>query len=129
MAQPPTSLPCSSRIGYRTMRSGPQQSRGTRQCVLRSPCGRYRSSVVARSRVDGTFTPLEEILTKVDSARAGFAAGSTRASAWRVATLKRVRDLLVEREPRLIDAPAAELGKARFEAWTTEVGFAIAEIT
>src|SRR6478752_1928764 len=78
--------------------------------------------------MDATFTPLDQISTKVDAARAAFVAGSTRPMAWRVATLKRVRELLVEREGRLLDALAADLGKPRFEAWTTEVGFSFAEI-
>ena len=36
--------------------------------------------------------------------------------------------MLVEREPQLLDALAADLGKPRFEAWTTEIGFTISEI-
>src|SRR4051812_15661243 len=78
--------------------------------------------------MDPTFTPLDQISTKVDSARVAFVAGSTRRVGWRVETLERVRELLVEREERLLDALAADLGKPRFEAWTTEVGFTIAEI-
>src|SRR4029079_13426853 len=62
------------------------------------------------------------------AARAAFVAGSTRPAAWRISTLKRVRELLVEREEQLLDALAADLGKPRFEAWTTEIGFTISEI-
>jgi len=78
--------------------------------------------------MDSTFTPLEEIAPKVAAARAAFVAGSTRPAAWRISTLKRVRELLVEREEQLLDALAADLGKPRFEAWTTEIGFTISEI-
>ena len=48
--------------------------------------------------------------------------------AWRVATLERLRDLLSEREERLLDALAADFGKPRPEAWLTEIGFTISDI-
>jgi aldehyde dehydrogenase (NAD+) len=73
-------------------------------------------------------TPLREIAPKVDAARAVFDAGVTRPLAWRQSTLKRIRDLIDERESRLLDALAADFGKPRFEAWTTELGFTISEI-
>ena len=78
--------------------------------------------------MDYSVTPLDEIAPKVAAARAAFAAGTTRPLAWRRATLERVRDLIQEREPRLLDALAADFGKPRFEAWTTELGFTISEI-
>ena len=78
--------------------------------------------------MDYSVTPLDEIAPKVAAARAAFAAGTTRPLAWRRATLERVGDLIVERESRLLDALAADFGKPRFEAWTTELGFTISEI-
>jgi aldehyde dehydrogenase (NAD+) len=78
--------------------------------------------------MDYSVTPIKEIGPKVDAARAVFAAGTTRPLAWRRATLERIRDLIEQRESRLLDALAADLGKPRFEAWTTELGFTISEI-
>ena len=73
-------------------------------------------------------TPLREIAPKVDAARAVFDAGITRPLSWRQSTLRRIRDLIEERESQLLDALAADFGKPRFEAWTTELGFTISEI-
>jgi aldehyde dehydrogenase (NAD+) len=78
--------------------------------------------------MDYSVTPLDDIAPKVAAARAAFVAGVTRPAAWRRATLERVRDLIVERETQLLDALAADFGKPRFEAWTTELGFTISEI-
>ena len=78
--------------------------------------------------MDYTVTPLDAIAPRVAAARAAFAAGSTRSLVWRRATLERLHDLIEERESRLLDALAADFGKPRFEAWTTELGFTIGEI-
>ena len=78
--------------------------------------------------MDHSVTPLDDIAPKVAAARAAFAAGTTRPLAWRRATLQRLRDLIGERESRLLDALAADFGKPRFEAWTTELGFTTSEI-
>ena len=78
--------------------------------------------------MDYSVTPLDDIALKVDAARAAFVAGATRPLAWRRATLERVRDLITERESRLLDALAADFGKPRFEAWTTELGFTVSDI-
>ncbi len=78
--------------------------------------------------MDYAFTPLAEIAPKVDAARAAFTAGTTRPQAWRRATLERLRDLVQEREEQLLDALAADFGKPRFEAWTTELGYVVSDI-
>ncbi|MGB8859176.1 MAG: aldehyde dehydrogenase family protein [Ilumatobacteraceae bacterium] len=78
--------------------------------------------------MDYTVTPLDEIAPKVATARAAFATGGTKPIAWRRATLERMRDLLETREPQLLDALAADFGKPRFEAWTTEIGFSVSDI-
>ena len=75
-----------------------------------------------------SVTPLDEIATKVDAARAASASGATRSLAWRRTTLERIRQLVDERESRLLDALAADFGKPRFEAWSTELGFTISDI-
>ena len=73
-------------------------------------------------------TPLDEIAPRVTAARSAFAASGTRSEAWRQSTLERLRDLIVEREVRLLDALADDFGKPRFEAWTTEIGFSVSDI-
>jgi aldehyde dehydrogenase (NAD+) len=73
-------------------------------------------------------TPLDAIAPKVAAARTAFDQGATRPSAWRVATLERMRTLLEERETQLLDALAADFGKPRAEAWATELGFTIGDI-
>jgi len=73
-------------------------------------------------------TPLDDIAPLVAAARRAFDEGRTRPMAWRVATLERLRDLLSEREERLLDALAADFGKPRPEAWLTEIGFTISDI-
>jgi len=78
--------------------------------------------------MDYTVTPLDDIAPKVTTARAAFAAGTTKPAAWRRATLERMRDLIQEREDRLLDALAADFGKPRHEAWTTEIGFSVSDI-
>ena len=78
--------------------------------------------------MDYAVTPLAEIAPKVAAARGAFAAGTTRPQAWRRATLERLRDLVQEREEQLLDALAADFGKPRFEAWTTELGYIASDI-
>ncbi len=78
--------------------------------------------------MDYTVTPLDDIAPRVASARAAFATGATKPQAWRRATLERLRDLVEARETQLLDALAADFGKPRFEAWTTEIGFTVSDI-
>jgi aldehyde dehydrogenase (NAD+) len=73
-------------------------------------------------------TPLSGIGPKVADARRAFDAGRTKPYAWRVATLERLRDLLIAREDRFLDALAADFGKPRAEAWLTEIGFTISDV-
>lgn len=75
-----------------------------------------------------TATPLDSIPAIVDAARAEFTAGRTRPRSWRVATLRRLRDLVEAHEQRLLDALAADFSKPRFEAWATEIGFVVSDI-
>ena len=76
----------------------------------------------------GQATPLTDIAGLVHGAREATAAGGTRSLAWRRATLRRLRRLVVQHEPALLAALAADLGKPRLEAWTTEIGFCLTEI-
>lgn len=78
--------------------------------------------------MDFVTTPLDAIGSLVQGARDSYDRGTTKPAEWRVATLRRMKQLLVEREERLLVALAADFGKPRAEAWLTEIGFAISDI-
>ena len=73
-------------------------------------------------------TPDLDAAELVARLRATFDSGKTRPLAWRREQLQAMRKLLVEREPELLEALAADLGKPRLEAWATDIGFVISEI-
>ncbi len=73
-------------------------------------------------------TPVGEVAGIVNGARAAVATGRTKPVAWRRATLRRLRELIVRHEPAILAALAADLGKAPLEAFTTEVGFCLNEV-
>jgi aldehyde dehydrogenase (NAD+) len=76
----------------------------------------------------GAVTPIDDIAGLVDMARGAFTAGRTRPLDWRIETLRRLRQITVAHESRLLDAMAADFGKPRLEAWVTEVGFVLTDI-
>ena len=78
--------------------------------------------------MDAVVTPLDQIPTIVAAARRAADSGRTRAVEWRVATLRALKRLVVEREAQLLDALAADFGKPRLEAWATEIGFILSDI-
>jgi aldehyde dehydrogenase (NAD+) len=55
-------------------------------------------------------------------------AGALRPYAARVAQLKALRRLLIDREAELAAAMTADLGKSRFEGWTSETAFTRSEV-
>ena len=61
--------------------------------------------------------------------RSTFDSGLTRPEAWRRSQLAQLRRLLVESEEELLAALRADLGKSATEAYTTEIGFVLGEIT
>jgi aldehyde dehydrogenase (NAD+) len=73
-------------------------------------------------------TPDLDAAALVARLRATFAGGKTRPLAWRREQLQAMRKMLTEREPELLEALAADLGKPRLEAWATDIGFVISEI-
>lgn len=75
-----------------------------------------------------TTTALSDISGLVGAVRTAFESGRTKPLAWRTATLKKLRTLLVEREDDLLRALRADFGKPTIEAWASEVGFCISEI-
>ena len=78
--------------------------------------------------MDAIVTPLDQIPTIVSAARGAYDTGRTRGEEWRVATLRALKRLVVERENQLLDALAADFGKPRLEAWATEIGFVVSDI-
>jgi aldehyde dehydrogenase (NAD+) len=73
-------------------------------------------------------TPLERIVSAVESARRAFDADVTRSMRWRRRTLEHLQLSLRRRETELLDALAADFAKPAIEAWVTEIGFTIADI-
>jgi aldehyde dehydrogenase (NAD+) len=74
------------------------------------------------------MTPVDRIPEIVHELRTGFRAGVLRDVESRRIQLRRLRELFVEQEDRLIDALVADVGKPRIEAYTTEIAFTINEI-
>ncbi len=60
--------------------------------------------------------------------RAFFAQGTTKPIAFRLAALRRMRDWIKAHEGDLLDALHADLHKAPFEAYGTEVGIVLDEL-
>jgi len=73
-------------------------------------------------------TPMAEISAMVDTARAIHRSGRSRPIEWRRQTLRRLRDLMVEHEDRLVAALDADLGKPGVEAFATDIGFVVSDI-
>jgi aldehyde dehydrogenase (NAD+) len=78
--------------------------------------------------MEAAVTPLDTIPDIIANARRAFDAGRTRPREWRVATLRALRKSVVAHEEQLLAALAADLGKPRFEAWATEIGFVVNDI-
>lgn len=74
------------------------------------------------------MTSVDHIPETVGELRAGFRTGVLSDVESRRTHLRRLRDLFVEQEDRLIDALVADVGKPRIEAYTTEIAFTINEI-
>ena len=74
------------------------------------------------------MTPVDRIPDIVQELQTGFRAGVLRDVESRRIQLKRLRELFVDEEDRLIDALVADVGKPRIEAYTTEIAFTINEI-
>jgi aldehyde dehydrogenase (NAD+) len=64
----------------------------------------------------------------VSELRASYRSRKTRSLEWRLDQLNAMKRLLIDCQEDLIDAIVADLGKPRFEAFTTEVAFLLSEI-
>ena len=73
-------------------------------------------------------TPLDAIAGVVERARSAYEVGRTRPVEWRIATLTRLRELLIAHEEEVLAALAEDLGKPRLEAWVTDVGYVVSDI-
>jgi aldehyde dehydrogenase (NAD+) len=74
------------------------------------------------------MTSIDTIPDLVADLRHGFTSGVVRDHASRTTQLRQMRRMLVEQEDRFAEALYADLGKPAIEAYTTEIGFTIAEI-
>jgi aldehyde dehydrogenase (NAD+) len=74
------------------------------------------------------MTSVDHIPKIVQELRAGFRAGAPNDVTSRRTQLRRLRALFVEQEDRILDALAADVGKPRIEAYTSEIAFTINEI-
>ena len=73
------------------------------------------------------MTPIDEIAPLVDGARAVFEAGRTRPLEWRLRTIERLRDLVVDHTADLVDALQADLGKCGAETMLSEIAVVVSE--
>lgn len=69
-----------------------------------------------------------EFEAMVSRQRAFWNTGATRSVEWRLTQLKKLEQALEEREEALCAALKADLGKAAYESWMTEIGVTLAEL-
>jgi aldehyde dehydrogenase (NAD+) len=74
------------------------------------------------------MTAIDTIPGIVDHVREGVARGGLATLDQRRTQLRQLRRFLLEEEPAILAALAADLGKPAIEAYTTEIGFTIGEI-
>ncbi len=85
-----------------------------------------RNGNVAHAAVDDELTEVEvSRITK--TLRATFDSGRTRSAQWRSDQLNRLAQMMTDSETEIIDALSADLGRAPFESWLTDVAGTIAE--
>jgi aldehyde dehydrogenase (NAD+) len=69
-----------------------------------------------------------EIPALVKAQREFFASGKTRDVAYRLQALKKLRDVLIQREDQIAEALRKDFGKPFFESFTTEIGYVLSDI-
>jgi len=72
---------------------------------------------------------MDQIITAIQLQRAFFASGQTRSFAARQSALLRLREAIVRYESRLLAALKQDLNKGEFEAYSTELGLTLAELS
>ncbi|HNM31969.1 MAG TPA: aldehyde dehydrogenase [Chitinophagales bacterium] len=78
--------------------------------------------------IEQTPTTTFDAATLVNKQRAFFASGKTKDVDFRIEQLKKLRQLIVENEHQIKEALQKDLNKSGLEAYTTEIGFMIADI-
>jgi aldehyde dehydrogenase (NAD+) len=73
------------------------------------------------------MTAIDEIGPMVDGARTAFESGRTRSLEWRLQTLERLRDLVVEQTDGLVEALRRDLGKCEAETMLSEISVVVTE--
>lgn len=68
-------------------------------------------------------------LQMVNNQRAYFHTGATKSADFRISQLKKLYNLIVANEKKIISALNKDLNKSDFEAYSTEIGFTLKEIT
>ena len=69
-----------------------------------------------------------EFEAMVSRQRAFWNTGATRSVEWRLNQLKKLEQALEEREEALCAALKADLGKAAYESWLSEIGMTLGEL-
>lgn len=68
-----------------------------------------------------------DISRVVKTLRATFDSGRTRSAKWRSDQLNRLAQMMTDNEAEIIDALSADLGRAPFESWLTDIAGTVAE--
>jgi len=76
---------------------------------------------VARTQQQAAAVPASDIAQTVARLRRTFATGRTRSVQWRQDQLRKLEKLMVDNEPAIAEALAADLGRKPFEAWLADV--------
>ncbi len=72
--------------------------------------------------------PTEADITRITKTlRATFRSGRTRSAQWRADQLSRLAQMMTDNEAAIIDALSADLGRAPFESWLTDIAGTVAE--
>ncbi len=78
--------------------------------------------------LENTTTATFDAATIVNKQRAFFATGKTKVVDYRIEQLKILRQIIVDNESQIKEALKKDLNKSGLEAYTTEIGFMIADI-
>lgn len=85
--------------------------------------------MVSDNQVNSTATPESEIISIVNKSRDFFKSGATKSYEYRIENLKKLKAALLKYENQLHDALKQDLGKPEFEAYLSETGFCLHDIS
>lgn len=72
---------------------------------------------------------MEMIKNLIHSQKQFFSSGQTKGLDFRIKNLKTLKSMIIENENALMEALNKDLNKSEFEAYTTEIGFVLSEIS